>query len=125
MGEKAPLFGPNLQSSTPGEYDVGPQFGGEVVNYQHNLLFITVHGSGHMVPEFRPEAAMRMLDRLLTGSTAEKSDDLTSLFSPPYPSNSTLKSVSDQEFEDALSKWTKTAKQFSLENPTSSVRLLV
>jgi cathepsin A (carboxypeptidase C) len=39
------LFGPSLTV-----VDAGAQFGGHVVNYQHNLSFVTVHGSGHMVP---------------------------------------------------------------------------
>ena len=32
----------------------GPQFGGQIVDYEHGLSFTTVHGSGHMVPTFRP-----------------------------------------------------------------------
>ena len=41
---KPSLFGPNLELR-----DAGAQFGGQVVNYEHNLSFATVHGSGHMV----------------------------------------------------------------------------
>jgi len=41
LAEKAPLFGPNLLA-----VDVGAQMGGEVVNYEHNLAFLTFHGSG-------------------------------------------------------------------------------
>jgi hypothetical protein len=32
---------------------VGAQYGGEVVNYEEGLSFVTFHGSGHMVPQFR------------------------------------------------------------------------
>jgi Serine carboxypeptidase len=32
---------------------VGAQYGGEVVNYEEGLAFVTFHGSGHMVPQFR------------------------------------------------------------------------
>lgn len=39
--EKATLFGPNLVAQ-----DVGAQFGGEVVNYEQGLAFVTFHGSG-------------------------------------------------------------------------------
>lgn len=50
LAEKAPLFGPALLAR-----DMGPQFGGEIVNYEEGLAFLTVHGSGHMVPQFRPQ----------------------------------------------------------------------
>jgi len=46
LAEKAPLFGPGLLAQ-----DMGPQMGGEIVNYEHNLSFLTFHGSGHMVPQ--------------------------------------------------------------------------
>jgi hypothetical protein len=39
--EKAIMFGPNLVAQ-----DLGPQFGGEVVNYELGLAFVTFHGSG-------------------------------------------------------------------------------
>lgn len=52
--EKPNLFGPNLELR-----NAGPQYGGHVVNYDHGLSFATVHGSGHMVPQFRPQAAER------------------------------------------------------------------
>jgi serine carboxypeptidase-like clade 1 len=51
LAEKAALFGPDLLCQ-----DMGAQFGGEIVNYDHNLSFLTFHGSGHMVPQFRPQA---------------------------------------------------------------------
>ena len=38
--EKAPLFGPNLLVQ-----ELGPQFGGEIVNYEEGLAFLTVHGT--------------------------------------------------------------------------------
>ena len=44
--EKAALFGPDLNP-----LDTGAQFGGEVVNYEQNLQFVTFHGSGHMVSD--------------------------------------------------------------------------
>lgn len=39
--EKAIMFGPNLVAQ-----DLGAQFGGEVVNYEQGLAFVTFHGSG-------------------------------------------------------------------------------
>lgn len=44
LAVKAPLFGPNLVTQ-----DMGAQLGGEVVNYENGLAFLTFHGSGHMV----------------------------------------------------------------------------
>jgi len=93
--EKAEWFGPDLML-----VDVGAAFGGSVVNYEHNLSFITVHGSGHMVPQFRPQAALHMLKKILESQE----------FSPLMPSNHTLQTMSDDEFETTLSEWTKTAK---------------
>ena len=38
--EKAPLFGPNLMIP-----ELGAQFGGEIVNYEEGLAFLTFHGT--------------------------------------------------------------------------------
>ena len=46
LEEKSVLFGPNLVAQ-----DVGSQYGGEIVNYEEGLAFVTFHGSGHMVPQ--------------------------------------------------------------------------
>jgi len=59
--EKAAMNGPDLNLVA-----TGPQFGGEVVNYEHNLSFVTFHGSGHMVPQFRPQAALHFLSKILS-----------------------------------------------------------
>ena len=93
--EKAPLFGPDLNP-----FDTGAQFGGEVVNYQHNLQFVTFHGSGHMVPAFRPQAALHFLQKVI---------NLQPL-SPMLPSNATLLAMTDKQFDKMLDKWTDTAK---------------
>lgn len=95
LAEKAPLFGPGLLVQ-----DMGPQMGGEVVNYEHGLSFLTVHNSGHMVPQFQPEGALHMLDRLVTFA------DL----SPLLPTNETLMKYNDSEFLESLDKWTEKAK---------------
>jgi serine carboxypeptidase-like clade 1 len=94
LAEKAPLFGPNLLAQP-----MGAQLGGEVVNYEHGLSFLTVHGSGHMVPQFRPQAALHMLDRLVSFQ------DL----SPLMPSNATLMELSPEEFSKTMNKWTDEA----------------
>jgi len=93
--EKPLLFGPDLSL-----IDAGAQFGGHVVDYAHNLSFVTVHGSGHMVPQFRPQAAEHLLHKLLTGGD----------FSPPLPSNANLAQMSDGAFDKMLDTWTVQAK---------------
>lgn len=93
--EKPGLFGPDLELRPS-----GPQFGGHVINYGHNLTFATVHGSGHMVPQFRPQAAEQLLRHLLAGSA----------FAPKLPTDEELAGMSDDEFNDSVEQWTKKAK---------------
>jgi serine carboxypeptidase-like clade 1 len=95
LAEKAPLFGPDLLCQ-----DMGAQFGGEIVNYDHNLTFLTFHGSGHMVPQFRPQAALHMLAKLIRRQS----------LSPLMPSNQTLASLSNSDFKDAMDAWTEKAR---------------
>ena len=106
--EKAAMFGPDLLA-----VDTGAQFGGEVVDYQNGLSFVTIHGSGHMVPQFRPQAALHMLDKVLSGEP----------FSPLMPGNRTIVRMTDDQFEDMISKWTEEAKgatyaKMSFDKPT-------
>jgi serine carboxypeptidase-like clade I len=94
LQEKAIMFGPNLLLQ-----NVGAQFGGEVVNYENNVTFFTIHGAGHMVPQFRPHAALHFITKFVNGQ------DLT----PLLPSNATLAQLSEDEFEVVLDTWTETA----------------
>jgi cathepsin A (carboxypeptidase C) len=105
LQEKPNLFGPNLELR-----DAGPQFGGQVVNYEHNLSFATVHGSGHMVPQFRPQAAERLLSRLLSGES----------FAPLLPSDAELVAMSDAQFDTYVDNWTKAAEQMTVDQQSSS-----
>lgn len=93
--EKATMFGPDLLLQ-----DTGAQFGGEVVNYEQNMAFLTIHGSGHMVPQFRPQAALHMLTKMINY------EDLAPLF----PNNATLAAMTDSEFSKVLDEWTESAK---------------
>lgn len=50
----------------------GPQVGGYVTQYaprggegKGEVRYVTVHGSGHMVPQWKPEAAYKMIDAFL------------------------------------------------------------
>ena len=94
IAEKAPLFGPDLLP-----VPTKAQFGGGIVNYEHNLSFLIVHGSGHMVPQFRAQAALHMLEKVLNRD----------LFAPFMPSNCTLAKITDDAFEDAINGWTEMA----------------
>ena len=95
LAEKAALFGPNLVAQ-----NMGAQFGGEVVDYEEGLSFVTFHGSGHMVPQFRPQAALHFLQRFLQPEQ---------LLTPLMPSNATIAKLSDSEFQSALNEWTESA----------------
>jgi len=46
----------------------GPQVAGYVTQYAKNLTFITVRGAGHMVPQWKPQEALIMLDTFLKGA---------------------------------------------------------
>lgn len=40
--------------------DVGEQLGGYVVSFNSNFTFLTIHGSGHMVPEYKVREYVRI-----------------------------------------------------------------
>lgn len=96
LAEKSAMFGPDLLVQA-----TGPQFGGEIVNYENGLAFLTVHGSGHMVPQFRPQAALHMLHKLVSY------EDL----SPLMPKNATLAKMCHKCFLREMNKWTEMAKE--------------
>jgi cathepsin A (carboxypeptidase C) len=93
--EKSALFGPDLLAQ-----DMGAQFAGEVVDYEQGLSFITFHGSGHMVPQFRPQSALTFLKAFVEGN----------LLSPLLPSNKTLTLLSDHDFSIVMDGWTEAAR---------------
>lgn len=45
---------------------VGEQLGGFVTDYSDNISFATIHGAGHMSPQWRPEAVFFMLRNFLS-----------------------------------------------------------
>mmetsp|Transcript_35831 Transcript_35831/g.43273 ORF Transcript_35831/g.43273 Transcript_35831/m.43273 type:complete len:567 (-) Transcript_35831:245-1945(-) len=93
--QKPVLYGPALDLKS-----AGPQFGGHVVDYEHNLSFITVHGSGHMVPQFRPRPALHMLAKVLSQEE----------FSPPWASDDVILGMDDDQYDSYLNDWTLTAQ---------------
>mmetsp|Transcript_43626 Transcript_43626/g.69227 ORF Transcript_43626/g.69227 Transcript_43626/m.69227 type:complete len:537 (+) Transcript_43626:43-1653(+) len=108
--EKPNLFGPNLELRP-----AGAQFGGHVVNYAHGLSFATVHGSGHMVPQFRPQSAERLLNRLLSGG----------LFAPLLPSDAELAQMDDDSFDKFVDSWTDKARSEVSTGSAAVTELLV
>ena len=94
------------------------------MNYEEGLAFVTFHGSGHMVPQFRycllcaswvrflcsfshmpssrrPQAALHFLWKFIVGGT----------LSPMLPSNATLKEMDDDTFSATMSAWVKAAQK--------------
>ncbi len=101
LAEKAILFGPDLVAQTLDQ----AQFAGEVTSYEDGLSFVTFHGSGHMVPQFRPQSSLHFLKRFLYAS-GEPGEELA----PLLPKNSTLATISDDVFEAAMEDWTYLAR---------------
>jgi hypothetical protein len=100
LADKGQQFGINLVAS---QLELA-QFGGDVVNYEEGLSFVTVHGAGHMVGRDRPQQSLHMFKKFL-----EKDDEL-SLLSPPLPS---MENLDDPEkFLDFLGNfdWYETAQ---------------
>ena len=95
LAKKDVLFGPNLNVQNS-----GPQLGGYVADYEHGLSFATVHGSGHMVPQTRPQAALRLIHSVIAGSP----------LSPAFPSPSHLAAMSDSQYAEFADGWTSTAR---------------
>ena len=52
-----------------GDKRVGEQLGGFNTKYARNITFATVHGAGHMSPQWRPEAVFHMLSTFLGQAT--------------------------------------------------------
>merc|ERR1719267_428632 len=95
LEKKDLLFGPSLSLQSG-----GAQYGGSIVDYEHGLSFATVHGSGHMVPTFRPRAGLQMLEHVVRGTP----------FAPPVLSDAALAAMGDDEFDDYLDRWVGTAR---------------
>jgi cathepsin A (carboxypeptidase C) len=99
VSRKDVLFGGLL-----GPTGAGAQFGGQVVNFEHNLAFVTVHGSGHMVPTFRPRAALQLIRHVLDNSS----------FAPPVPD---LAQMTETDFDRFVDTWVAAAKSDAFVHP--------
>eukprot|EP00913_Durusdinium_trenchii_P026708 g25057.t1 len=58
---------PEVQSWRPWTRDGKMKMGGYATRYEHDFDFLTIRGAGHMVPEFKPEAAFVMMSSFLSG----------------------------------------------------------
>lgn len=74
-----------------------------MVDYEHGLSFVTVHGAGHMVPTFRPRAALQMLRHVLAGTD----------FAPPVPDDEKLAAMGDHDFDVFLNGWVDDARKMA------------
>jgi len=59
---KTPYWGETLSFR-----GMGPQLGGYVKDFDKNVSFLTVHTSGHMVPQYKPVAALQLFKRVVAG----------------------------------------------------------
>ena len=73
---------------------------GYVTRYAGDFDFLTVRGSGHMVPQFRPRAALTMITHVLRNES----------LAPPLPSDAAIAAMSDADFDAALDAWTALAQ---------------
>lgn len=76
--------------------------GGQIVNYENGLSFLTVHGSGHMVPQFQPQAADQLLKEVLRGGP----------FAPALPTDEEIAKFTDEDFEKEIDAWTNSAREY-------------
>jgi len=88
--------------------DAGVQMGGFVTSYDTGVdaeglkfEFVTVHSSGHMVPQYAPQHAHHILDRLILGGGSNNgngNDGATKALSPNLPG--AWDTISDAGFYD-------------------------
>eukprot|EP00747_Dinoflagellata_sp_TGD_P056994 gnl/TRDRNA2_/TRDRNA2_150394_c2_seq1.p1 gnl/TRDRNA2_/TRDRNA2_150394_c2~~gnl/TRDRNA2_/TRDRNA2_150394_c2_seq1.p1 ORF type:complete len:523 (+),score=60.88 gnl/TRDRNA2_/TRDRNA2_150394_c2_seq1:49-1569(+) len=81
----------------PWTVDGGIRMGGYVTRYEPRFDFLTIRGSGHMVPEYKPKAALTFLQAWLAGEDFPR-------YNPP-PSDAAMvreKPPSPQHLEDVI-----------------------
>lgn len=64
------------ESWRPWTLDGGVHIGGYVTRYAHDFQYLTIRGSGHMVPEYKPAAAFAFLQKWLANEDMPR-------YSPP------------------------------------------
>lgn len=103
LASKPTVYGNDLSLAA-----TGVQLGGLIVNYEHGLSFMTVHGAGHMVPQFRPQASVHQIAKVLLGEA----------FTPLMPTNASIANMTDDQYDTALDTWTLAAKSGKFSNPS-------
>jgi len=58
---------PQIRAWRPWTNDGGSIIAGYVIRYEGDFNYLTIRGSGHMVPEYKPVAAITMLKCFLSG----------------------------------------------------------
>eukprot|EP00928_Gymnodinium_smaydae_P025435 TRINITY_DN20253_c0_g2_i1.p1 TRINITY_DN20253_c0_g2~~TRINITY_DN20253_c0_g2_i1.p1 ORF type:complete len:642 (-),score=61.89 TRINITY_DN20253_c0_g2_i1:59-1933(-) len=116
LGVKAPEWGPAL-SASPRRGDHAT-LGGYVENFvsKGTVTFATVRDAGHMVPQFRPQAALHLFAQTMSGALERRGSgpDL----SPPLPA-SMFSKASAQEYYGSelktglLGKWLEAAQTYA------------
>jgi len=106
LAAKSPYWGPQLSSHTD-----GVQLGGYVQDFEGGLSFCTIHGAGHMVPQYRPVAALHLFKRALAGRP----------LAPLLPeediaSDSDADFFGDETTPGALSRWVESAEASGFTN---------
>jgi len=59
---------PQISTWKPWTIDGKANIAGYLIQYSGNFTYLTIRGSGHMVPEYKPIAAITMLKAFLFGS---------------------------------------------------------
>lgn len=72
----------------------------KIYSTSDKFLLSVLQSSGHMVPQFRPQAALHMLDKFLQNE----------MLSPLLPSNQTIGTSDEKDFKNMMEKWTESAK---------------
>ena len=100
LEQKSPYWGTFLSYKA-----LDTQMGGYVKNFEGNVSFVTVHDSGHMVPQYKPVAAFHLFVRGLNNKPLS-----------PKLNMSTLTNSTDDDFfghdgkEGYLGKWVAEAQ---------------
>mmetsp|Transcript_41795 Transcript_41795/g.111392 ORF Transcript_41795/g.111392 Transcript_41795/m.111392 type:complete len:580 (-) Transcript_41795:623-2362(-) len=76
---------PETQSWRPWTLDGCKRMGGYVTRYEGDFDFLTIRGSGHMVPQFKPEPALELIQRWIANEDWQAYDaDCTAPPSGPH-----------------------------------------
>jgi len=81
----------------PWTLDGCQRMGGYVTEYEGDFSFLTVRGSGHMVPQFKPEAALSFISSWISGKDFKPYD--ASCSAPAESSPAAIRRVPSQQLD--------------------------